>query len=143
MYKVYLELTIKDTTPESAKKTARGLVMYITTEYTIHSTLGHNLEENMFRIFIDIPVESPTLEEAIVMGNQIMGLFLDEDRFTKDIADLGITRLNYRLGDDEDRTPKNYFIIDDKGHAASRKTKVELVSELDTDTIIDKVEEIG
>ena len=64
-----------------------------------------------------------------------MGIFLDENKFTKDIANLGITRLNYRLGDDEDRTPKNYFIIDDKGHAASRKTKVELVPELDSDMI--------
>jgi hypothetical protein len=37
------------------------------------------------------------------------------------------------FGDDEDRTPKNYFIINEQGHAASKKIKVDLVEVLDTD----------
>ena len=87
----------------------------------------------MYRIFIDIPIDAPNVEEAITKGKEIMNLFLDEDKFTPDMAKLGITRLNYRLGDDEDRTPKNYFIIDEQGHAASKKIKVDLVEVLDTD----------
>ncbi len=87
----------------------------------------------MYRIFIDIPIDTPNVEEAITKCKEIMDLFLDEDKFTTDIAKLGISRLNYRLGDDEDRTPKNYFIIDEQGHAASKKTKVDLVEVLDTD----------
>lgn len=87
----------------------------------------------MYRIFIDIPLEASNLEEAILRGKKVMGLLLDEDKFTKDILNVGITTLSYRLGDDEDRTPKNYFIINENGHAASRKTKVDLTPELDID----------
>ena len=62
-------------------------------------------------------------------GKQVIDLLLVNDKF----SDIGITQLNYRLGDDEDRTPKNYFIINEQGHAASKKTKVDLVEILDTD----------
>lgn len=93
----------------------------------------------MYRIFIDIPIESLALEEAISKSRRIMDILLDtnrnQDSFTHNISKMGITQLNYRLGDDEDRTPKNYFLIDDKGHAASKKSKVMLVKELDTDPV--------
>ena len=83
----------------------------------------------MYRIFIDIPLEAANLEEALTKGKQVIDLLLVKDKFSY----IGITQLNYRLGDDEDRTPKNYFIINEQGHAASKKIKVDLVEVLDTD----------
>jgi len=83
----------------------------------------------MYRIFIDIPLQAATVEEAVTKGKQVIDLLLAKDKF----SNIGITQLNYRLGDDEDRTPKNYFIINEQGHAASKKIKVDLVEVLDTD----------
>ncbi len=81
----------------------------------------------MYRIFIDIPLEAANIEEAITKGKQVIDLLLVKDKF----SDVGIIQLNYRLGDDEDRTPKNYFIINEQGHAASKKIKVDFSEILD------------
>lgn len=84
----------------------------------------------MYRIFIDIPLEATNIEEAVTKGKQVIDLLLVKDKF----SDIGIKQLNYRLGDDEDRTPKNYFIINEQGHAASKKIKVDFDQVLDTDS---------
>ncbi len=81
----------------------------------------------MYRIFIDIPLETTNVEEAVTKGKQVIDLLLVKDKF----SGVGITQLNYRLGDDEDRTPKNYFIINEQGHAASKKIKVDFSEILD------------
>ncbi len=134
MFILKLRLFIDDTEKETAKNKKQTLDSFLTSRYTgVIVQLGHNERENMYRIFIDIPIDAPNVEEAITKGKEIMDLFLDEDKFTTDIAKLGISRLNYRLGDDEDRTPKNYFIINEQGHAASKKIKVDLVEVLDID----------
>ena len=126
MFIVNIRIFINDKSKESAKNKKESLDLFLKSKYTDFTIqLGHNERENMYRIFIDIPIEASDVQEAIGKGKQVMDLFLNEDKFTDDISNLGITRLNYRLGDDEDRTPKNYFIIDEQGHAASKKIKVD------------------
>lgn len=125
MYILYLRVFLSDDNAESAKKTTITLDSWLKERYTIVNTqLGENKDNNMYRIFIDIPIDAASPEEAISKGKEIMDQFLNEDKFTETISKMGITQLNYRLGNDEDRQKSNYFIINDNGHTSTKKSVV-------------------
>jgi hypothetical protein len=76
-----------------------------------------------YRFFIDIPLGG-TQEEALKTADHFLNLILMANR--ADITGLGIDTINYRLGHDEDRQNRNYFQIDDAGHASTKKCKIKL-----------------
>ena len=131
MYRIYLRADLKEMTEDSAKSNAEGLDKYLKLTYNTNTQLGYSEEINMYRIFIDIPFDANTPEDAIIKGKVIMDLFLNEDKFTDDISNLGVVRLNYRLGNDEDRQKSNYFIIDEKDHVSTKKSIIELIKSVD------------
>jgi len=75
---------------------------------------------NTFRLFIDIPIDASSVGEAVLKGNELVFnlITLNEDNISK----LGVSQINYRLGNDSDRQHANYFIIDDRDHASTKKT---------------------
>ena len=83
----------------------------------------------MYRLFIDIPIAAATTEEAVEKGHHLANSLLLSDDAKVDLDAVGIEQINYRLGHDEDRQNRNYFVIDSAGHASTKKTKVKLTSE--------------
>lgn len=75
------------------------------------------------RLFIDIPI-SGSQEDAIKTADHFMNLIIKGNQ--ADIRGLDIHRINYRLGHDEDRQNRNYFEIDDAGHASTKKSRMDL-----------------
>lgn len=79
----------------------------------------------MYRLFLDYPITASSNEEAVSIANKIIEMSLSEDSKEK-VRIIGIEQVNYRLGNDEDRQNRNYFIIDESGHASTKKIKVSL-----------------
>jgi hypothetical protein len=80
----------------------------------------------MFRLHIDIPIVLPDdvvnqQASAREHAREIM------DRVLMIIADQcpGVTRVNYRLGNDEDRGTPNYLVINENGHCSNKKSRWE------------------
>jgi predicted phosphoribosyltransferase len=74
-----------------------------------------------YRLHIDVPLVAD-MNESIAMSNKIVELLqkcLNE-------SDLESVRVNYRLGNDEDRTNKNYLVLTDNGHATKNKSYFEI-----------------
>lgn len=80
----------------------------------------------MYRLFIDIPIDVATPEEAINIGQKIMHNILDDGKLITEISEFGIAQFNYRLGNDEDRQRSNYFLLDDRGHANNKKCSIDI-----------------
>jgi hypothetical protein len=79
----------------------------------------------MFRLFIDYPINASSTEEAVFMAKKLCDeLLLTEEAKNKasEVSD----HLNYRLGHDEDRQNRNYFVINSSGHASTKKTRISL-----------------
>jgi hypothetical protein len=83
----------------------------------------------MYRLFIDIPISAATNEEAVKIGQHIMDAMILSENNRMSFQVVGVEQLNYRLGHDEDRQNRNYFVIDCAGHASTKKTKVKLNAE--------------
>lgn len=84
---------------------------------------------SQYRLHIDVPLPH-TQEDALAISSKIV------EFFKKEVNNMdGIDSFNYRLGHDEDRQNRNYFVIDDAGHASTKKLKVALDKE-DADAII-------
>lgn len=72
-----------------------------------------------YRLIIDFPIEED-LNKSIEIAKNFLENFKDFIGNTS----LEITNIKYRLSSDLDRTPKNYLIINDNGHAATRKSEL-------------------
>lgn len=83
----------------------------------------------MYRLFIDIPIAAANNEEAVKIAQHIMDTMILSENNKMSFQVVGVEQLNYRLGHDEDRQNRNYFVIDSAGHASTKKTKVKLTSE--------------
>jgi hypothetical protein len=81
----------------------------------------------MYRLFIDIPISGSSTEEAVKTADHFMNLIIKNH--SADIRGLDIHQVNYRLGHDEDRQNRNYFQIDDAGHASTKKSRIDLDNE--------------
>ena len=81
-----------------------------------------------YRLHIDIPLNMSE-DEARTASIQILGLLAEEDTQALILNAIGVEEINYRLGHDEDRQNRNYFVIDSVGHASTKKTKVKLNAE--------------
>jgi hypothetical protein len=78
----------------------------------------------MYRLFIDYPISASSTEEAVSIAAKIRDLVLSSEEMKSKISSLGVDQVNYRLGHDEDRQNRNYFVITDSGHASTKKTRV-------------------
>ena len=78
----------------------------------------------MYRLFIDYPISASSTEEAVSIAKKIVDLLIIDNDSKTVLTDIGIDQLNYRLGHDEDRQNRNYFVITDSGHASTKKTRV-------------------
>ncbi len=47
--------------------------------------------------------------------------------YTIELIDMGITDINYRLGNDNDRQKSNYMIRNENGHIANKKSRINLL----------------
>ena len=80
----------------------------------------------MYRLFIDYPISASSNEEAVSISSKIIEHLIGSDAANGHTKDLGIKQVNYRLGHDEDRQNRNYFIIDEAGHASTKKIRISL-----------------
>lgn len=78
----------------------------------------------MFRLHIDIPLNTDEATAAALSETIVAQL---ASNITPTLRDKGITELNYRLGNDEDRQKSNYLIKTESGHVANRKSRVAFV----------------
>lgn len=78
----------------------------------------------MYRLFIDFPISASSTEDAVIIARKICDFVVDSDQIKDALASLGVEQINYRLGHDEDRQNRNYFVITDSGHASTKKTRV-------------------
>lgn len=75
----------------------------------------------MFRLYIDIPIDLPETEEAVAKAKKVLSVMMGGSFFKENIFHTGVEKINYRLSNDEDRTLKNYFHINENGHAGTKK----------------------
>jgi hypothetical protein len=85
-----------------------------------------------YRLFIDYPINASSTEEAVVIANKILSQIITSVEAKSIAASAGVEQLNYRLGHDEDRQNRNYFVITDSGHASTKKTRVSLEPSADS-----------
>ena len=85
----------------------------------------------MYRLFIDIPLPF-TQEDSLEISNKILQLIQSQHEL---LNSLNVNQINYRLGHDEDRQNRNYFVIDQAGHASTKKSKI-VLDKTETDAII-------
>jgi hypothetical protein len=86
----------------------------------------------MYRLFIDVPIETMTTEQAAEIANKIVHACIESNK--SELIGLSVEQVNYRLGHDEDRQPRNYLILDAAGHAATKKSRINLKNLLDTES---------
>ena len=86
----------------------------------------------MYRLFIDFPIAAMTNEEASAIANGIVQACVESNK--DKLIGLSLEQVNYRLGHDEDRQPRNYLILDAAGRAATKKSRIYLKNPLDTET---------
>ena len=120
MYRLYLQLCTNSKTQKDAFVVYDYVSGVLESQFSINKRLGHNEEENMYRIFIDLPIDAISTEDAVLQGNTIMELFIDSDKFTPAFTGVGVTRINYRLGNDTEEKMVNYFM--DKNHVIGLDT---------------------
>jgi hypothetical protein len=80
----------------------------------------------MFRLHIDIPLNTDEATAAALSEMIVAQLASNIKPIPKE---KGITELNYRLGNDEDRQKSNYLIKTESGHVANKKSRVVLVEQ--------------
>jgi hypothetical protein len=85
----------------------------------------------MFRLHIDIPLSHDQLESISLTKEFIYRLHdmldLDSDREKALVSK--IRKIQYRLGNDEDRQNSNYLDINENGHVSTKKCKIVLNEE--------------
>jgi hypothetical protein len=78
----------------------------------------------MFRLHMDFPLTTPE-SDSINACNKFI-TFLDTHK--EELIGMGITDINYRLGNDHDRQKSNYMIRNENGHVANKKSRINLLS---------------
>ena len=78
----------------------------------------------MYRLFIDFPISASSTEDAVIIAKKICEFVVESEQLREMLTGIGVEQINYRLGHDEDRQNRNYFVITDSGHASTKKTKV-------------------
>jgi len=78
----------------------------------------------MFRLHMDFPLTTPE-SSSIDACNKFIA-FLDNHK--EELIGIGITDINYRLGNDQDRQKSNYMIRNENGHIANKKSRINLLS---------------
>jgi len=78
----------------------------------------------MFRLHMDFPLTTPE-SGSIDACNKFIA-FLDNHK--EELIGIGITDINYRLGNDQDRQKSNYMIRNENGHIANKKSRINLLS---------------
>ena len=86
----------------------------------------------MYRLFIDVPIETMTIEQATEIATKIVQTCIESNKSV--LIGLSVEQVNYRLGHDEDRQPRNYLILDAAGHAATKKSRINFKNLLDTES---------
>lgn len=86
----------------------------------------------MYRLFIDVPIPAMTNEEASAIAIGIVQTCIESNKHK--LIGLSLEQVNYRLGHDEDRQPRNYLILDAAGHAATKKSRINLKNLLDSES---------
>lgn len=74
-----------------------------------------------YRLHIDIPINGSE-EDALKTAGEIIRFCFDNHIAEKQMRDLGVEVVNYRLGHDEDRQKSNYFQKNENGHVNNKKS---------------------
>jgi len=74
-----------------------------------------------YRLHIDIPINGCE-EDALKTAGEIVRFCFDNHISEKQMRDLGVEVVNYRLGHDEDRQKSNYFQKNENGHVNNKKS---------------------
>ena len=77
----------------------------------------------MFRLHMDFPLT--TVENGSIASTAVFLNFLRTHK--QELIDMGITDINYRLGNDNDRQKSNYMIRNENGHIANKKSRINLL----------------
>jgi hypothetical protein len=77
----------------------------------------------MFRLHMDFPLT--TVENESIASTAVFLNFLQNHK--QELIDMGITDINYRLGNDNDRQKSNYMIRNENGHIANKKSRINLL----------------
>lgn len=78
-----------------------------------------------YRLHIDIPLGDDE-DNAIKNAEVLMKMFESTDNNTARLNLLGVNKVNYRLGHDDDRQKSNYLDKNENGHVSNKKTKITL-----------------
>lgn len=81
--------------------------------------------ENCYRLHIDIPLGYDE-NSSIELSNKLIDLLLTNEIAKIQLASIGVSMVNYRLGHDNDRQKSNYLVKTDSGHVTHKKNKIEL-----------------
>jgi hypothetical protein len=73
---------------------------------------------------MDFPLR--TDENGSIASVEVFLNFLQTHK--QELIDMGITDINYRLGNDQDRQKSNYMIRNENGHIANKKSRINLLS---------------
>ena len=74
-----------------------------------------------YRLHIDIQINGCE-EDALKTASEIVRFCFDNHIAEKQMRELGVEVVNYRLGHDEDRQKSNYFIKNENGHVNNKKS---------------------
>lgn len=78
----------------------------------------------MFRLHMDFPLTTPESDSMNACNKFIAFLHTHKE----ELIGMGITDINYRLGNDQDRQKSNYMIRNENGHIANKKSRINLLS---------------
>jgi len=73
---------------------------------------------------MDFPLT--TVENGSIASTEVFLNFLQNHK--QELIDMGITDINYRLGNDNDRQKSNYMIRNENGHIANKKSRINLLT---------------
>ena len=74
-----------------------------------------------YRLHIDVPLVAD-MNESVAMSKQLIEI-IKNSLVDNNIENI---KINYRLGNDEDRQKSNYLNINENGHVSNKKSIIEL-----------------
>ena len=79
-----------------------------------------------YRLHIDIPL-GDNEEQAVATANLLIDWCFHDDRHQVDKMKIhGVSKVNYRLGYDDDRQKSNYLDKNENEHVSTRKSRIQL-----------------
>lgn len=79
----------------------------------------------MYRLHIDIPLNGDE-EDSIAAVKRVIAAFSAANTQ----YNLGMEKMNYRLGHDEDRQKSNYMVKNENGHISNKKSRLTFEEEI-------------